>query len=49
VALYLHPQYVFMEWCLVKRRDNFTFNFVSSVYIMLIVWSWPIIETTVEA
>jgi hypothetical protein len=19
------PQYVFMEWCLVKRRDNFTF------------------------
>jgi hypothetical protein len=20
------PQYVFMAWCLVKRRDNFTFN-----------------------
>jgi hypothetical protein len=22
------PQYVFMAWCLVKHRDNFTFNFV---------------------
>jgi hypothetical protein len=21
------PQYVFMAWCLVKRRDNFTFTF----------------------
>jgi hypothetical protein len=21
------PQYVFMAWCLVKHRDNFTFNF----------------------
>jgi hypothetical protein len=21
------PQYVFMEWCLVKHRDNFTFTF----------------------
>jgi hypothetical protein len=20
------PQYVFMEWCLVKQRDNFTFT-----------------------
>jgi hypothetical protein len=26
VALYLHPQYVFMEWCYVKDRDNFTFT-----------------------
>jgi hypothetical protein len=25
------PQYVFMEWCLVKHRDNFTFTFISSV------------------
>jgi hypothetical protein len=25
VALYLLPQYVFMAWCLVKHRDNFTF------------------------
>jgi len=24
VALYLHPQYVFMEWYLLKHRDNFT-------------------------
>jgi hypothetical protein len=23
MALYLHPQYVFMAWCLVKHRDNF--------------------------
>jgi len=21
------PQYAFMAWCLVKRRDNFTFAF----------------------
>jgi hypothetical protein len=21
------PQYVFMAWCLVKHRENFTFNF----------------------
>jgi hypothetical protein len=21
------PQYVFMAWCLVKHKDNFTFNF----------------------
>jgi hypothetical protein len=21
------PQYIFMAWCLVKRRDNFTFAF----------------------
>jgi hypothetical protein len=25
VKLYLHSQYVFMVWCLVKHRDNFTF------------------------
>jgi hypothetical protein len=25
VELYLHPQYVFMAWWLVKHRDNFTF------------------------
>jgi hypothetical protein len=24
VVLYLHPQYVFMAWCLVKHRDTFT-------------------------
>jgi len=24
VALYVHPHYVFMAWCLVKHRDNFT-------------------------
>jgi len=22
------PQYVFMAWCLVKHRDNFTFTFL---------------------
>jgi hypothetical protein len=27
VELYLHSQYVFMAWCLVKHRDNFTFTF----------------------
>jgi hypothetical protein len=25
VELYLHSQYVFKAWCLVKHRDNFTF------------------------
>jgi hypothetical protein len=26
VELYLHsPQYFFMEWCIVKDSDNFTF------------------------
>jgi hypothetical protein len=25
MALYLHPPYSFMVWCLVKHRDNFTF------------------------
>jgi hypothetical protein len=27
VELYLHSQYAFMVWCLVKHRDNFTFTF----------------------
>jgi hypothetical protein len=26
VALYLRPQYVFMAWCSVKYRNNFTFT-----------------------
>jgi hypothetical protein len=28
VALYLHPQYIFMAWCLVKQREKFTFTFI---------------------
>jgi hypothetical protein len=24
------PQYVFMAWCLVKHRDNFTFTYVTN-------------------
>jgi hypothetical protein len=27
VKLYLHSQYAFTAWCLVKHRDNFTFTF----------------------
>jgi len=27
VELYLNSQYVFMAWCLVKHRDNFTFTY----------------------
>jgi hypothetical protein len=27
VELYLHSQYAFMAWCLVKHRENFTFTF----------------------
>jgi hypothetical protein len=23
------PQYAFIAWCLVKHRDNFTFNFLN--------------------
>jgi hypothetical protein len=30
------PQYVFMEWCLVKHRDDFTFTFTG---IQLTPWS----------
>jgi len=26
-AIPLLPQYIFMAWCLVKHRENFTFNF----------------------
>jgi hypothetical protein len=26
VELYLHSQYVFIAWCLVKHRDKFTFT-----------------------
>jgi len=27
------PQYVFMMWCLVKYRDNFTFTFTLHSYV----------------
>jgi hypothetical protein len=27
------PQYVFMAWCLVKHRDNFTFTFTNGIMI----------------
>jgi hypothetical protein len=26
------PEYVFMAWCLVKHRDNFTFTFTLTFY-----------------
>jgi hypothetical protein len=26
-------QYVFMAWCLVKHRDNFTFTFIKPCYV----------------
>jgi hypothetical protein len=29
------PQYVFMAWCIVEHRDNFTFTFTFTFY-----WSW---------
>jgi hypothetical protein len=28
VALYLHPQYMSMMWCLIKHRDNFIFTYL---------------------
>jgi hypothetical protein len=27
------PQYVFMEWCLVKHRGKFTFNFSADIHL----------------
>jgi len=24
MVLYFHPQYIFVAWCLVQHRDNFT-------------------------
>jgi hypothetical protein len=30
------PQYVFMAWCLVKHRDNFTFTYRRNIQIVLI-------------
>jgi len=35
LALYFHPQYIFMAWCLVKHRDNFTFTLVAPIPIKL--------------
>jgi hypothetical protein len=32
------PQYVFMAWCLVKHRDNFTF------YLYLIYRGWEVVD-----
>jgi len=29
VALYLHPQYVFMAWCLIKHRGNFALPYLT--------------------
>jgi hypothetical protein len=35
VELYLHSQYAFMAWCLVKHRDNFTFYLYHDVCSMV--------------
>jgi hypothetical protein len=32
------PQYVFMAWCLVKHRDNFTFTFTE--WFFSAFWRW---------
>jgi hypothetical protein len=29
------PQYVFMAWCLVKHRDNFTFIFIFTLTFII--------------
>jgi hypothetical protein len=29
------PQYIFMAWCLVKQRDNFTFTFILPTLIVV--------------
>jgi hypothetical protein len=28
-----NPQYVFMAWCLIKHRGNFTFTFIDAILI----------------
>jgi hypothetical protein len=43
------PQYVFMAWCLVKRRVNFTFTFflpmVTRIYIVvLLIGAWKLLH-----
>jgi hypothetical protein len=40
-AIHLLPQYVFMAWCLVKHRDNFTFTFINHFSsVTMITQSW---------
>jgi len=34
-AIHPLPQYVFMAWCLVKHRDNFTFTFIIQSGLMV--------------
>jgi hypothetical protein len=31
------PQYVFMAWCLFKRRGNFAFTFVVVVVVVVVI------------
>jgi hypothetical protein len=38
-AIHPLPQFVFMAWCLVKRRDNFTFTFISITNMALVLTS----------
>jgi hypothetical protein len=40
VAISPIPQYVFMAWCLVKHRDNFTFTLLD---ILIEVWVFSFI------
>jgi hypothetical protein len=37
------PQYVFMVWCLVKHRDNFTFTII--IIIIIIISSFLSFQT----
>jgi hypothetical protein len=39
VEIYLHSQYVFMAWCLVRHRDNFTFTFEKQEKVISQIYS----------
>jgi hypothetical protein len=39
-------QYVFMAWCLVKNRDNFTFTFIVLNTLLVDPWLDPLIQSS---
>jgi hypothetical protein len=38
------PQYVFMAWCLVKHKDNFTFTLIQLSLLISHKFSFPIVS-----
>jgi hypothetical protein len=46
VELYLHSQYAFMVWCLVKHRDSCTFSFDNRMIIKMMMAGSVELRTT---